>query len=119
MKVILQSRSFSAYSTVCLNLNVQMHGVFYISHIFHERGSAHEHGWFDAALGSAILGLYLLYRTQIKWRFSDMTWYIVSLLLFFFLQQYSLASICIVLWPTILLGVIMLVILVYSISKKS
>lgn len=48
-----------------------------------------------------------------------MAWYIVSLLLFFFLRQYSLASICIVLWPTILLGVIMLVILVYSILKKS
>ena len=47
-----------------------------------------------------------------------MTWYIVSLLLFFFLQQYSLASICIVLWPTILLGVIMLAIFLYSISKK-
>lgn len=48
-----------------------------------------------------------------------MTWYIVSLLLFFFLQQYSLASICIAFWPTILLGVIMLVILLYSILKKS
>ena len=48
-----------------------------------------------------------------------MTRYIVAMLLFFFLKQYSLASVCIVLWPTILLGVIMLVILLYSILKKS
>lgn len=73
---------------------------------------------FIADLGSAILDLYLLYRTQIKWRLSDMTWYIVAMLLFFFLKQYSLASICIVFWPTILLGVIMLAIFLYSISKK-
>ena len=82
-------------------------------------GEDHEHGWFDAALGSTILGLNLLYFTQIRWRFSEMTRYIVAMLLFFFLKQYSLASICIVLWPTILLGVIMLVILLYSILKKS
>lgn len=47
-----------------------------------------------------------------------MTGYIVGMLLFFLLKQYSLAAIFIVLWPTILLGAIMLVILLCSILKK-
>lgn len=46
-----------------------------------------------------------------------MTGYIVGMLLFLFLRQYSFTAVITVLWPTILICVIALVTLLYSIFK--
>lgn len=83
-----------------------------------KRGKFYDNGWFDAALELAVPGNCLLYFAQIKRRRLDMTGYIIALLLAYFLNQYSLTTIIIVMWPTILVGLILLGGVFYVIFKK-